>query len=140
MEMTAREYLNQIRNLKIKMEVLKEEIDTLREMVVSTGASKQGEKVLSSKTQDKMAETICLINEKECEWNNLMREMALTRANVIISIQKLDNSDYVKILYEHYCQYKKWEEIALDMEYSYRWILKLHGRALEEFRKITNLK
>jgi hypothetical protein len=139
-EMTAKEYLNQVRNLESKMKILKEEIDTLREMVVSTGAIQQGERVLSSGTQDKMAETICKINEKECEWNDLMREFALARANVIINIQKLNNPEYEQILYKRYCQSKKWEEIALDMGYSYRWILKLHGRALEEFRKITNLK
>ena len=57
-EMTAKEYLMQVRNLESKMKILKEEIDTLREMVVSTGAIQQGERVLSSGTQDKMAETL----------------------------------------------------------------------------------
>ena len=37
MEMTAKEYLNQVRNLESKMKMLKEEIDTLREMVVVPG-------------------------------------------------------------------------------------------------------
>nr|DAI62361.1 MAG TPA: Protein of unknown function (DUF1492) [Caudoviricetes sp.] len=94
---------------------------------------------MSSGAQDKMAETICKINEKEDDWNNLMREFALARAEVIISIQKLNNTDYEQILYKRYCQSKKWEEIAMEMNYSYRWILKLHGRALEEFRKINKL-
>ena len=53
-EMTAKEYLMQVRNLESKMKILKEEIDTLREMVVSTGAIQQGERVLSSGTQDKI--------------------------------------------------------------------------------------
>lgn len=137
-EQTAKEYLNQVRNLETKMKILKEEIDTLREMVVSTGAVQQEERVMSSGVQDRMAETICKINEKEEEWNNLMREFALTRAEVIISIQKLNNSDYEQILYKRYCQGKKWEEIALDMNYSYQWVCKLHGRALLEIEKIIN--
>lgn len=137
-EMTAKEYLNQVRNLESKMKILKEEIDTLREMVVSTGASQQGERVLSSGTQDKMAETICKINEKECEWNDLMREFALARANVIINIQKLNNPEYEQILYKRYCQSKKWEEIALEMNYTYQWVCKLHGRALLELDKVLN--
>lgn len=136
--MTAKEYLNQVRNLESKMKILKEEIDTLREMVVSTGASQQGERVLSSGTQDKMAETICKINEKECEWNDLMREFALARANVIINIQKLNNPEYEQILYKRYCQSKKWEEIALEMNYTYQWVCKLHGRALLELDKVLN--
>lgn len=137
-EMTAKEYLMQVRNLESKMKILKEEIDTLREMVVSTGATQQGERVLSSGTQDKMAETICKINEKECEWNDLMREFALARANVIINIQKLNNPEYEQILYKRYCQSKKWEEIALEMNYTYQWVCKLHGRALLELDKVLN--
>lgn len=136
--MTAKEYLNQVRNLESKMKILKEEIDTLREMVVSTGAIQQGERVLSSGTQDKMAETICKIKEKECEWNDLMREFALARANVIINIQKLNNPEYEQILYKRYCQSKKWEEIALEMNYTYQWVCKLHGRALLELDKVLN--
>ena len=137
-EITAKEYLNQVRNLETKMKILKEEIDTLREMVVSTGAVQQQERVMSSGAQDRMAETICKINEKEEEWNELMREFALTRAEVIISIQKLNNSDYEKILYKRYCQSKKWEEIALELNYSYQWVCTLHGRALLEIEKIIN--
>nr|DAP77801.1 MAG TPA: Protein of unknown function (DUF1492) [Caudoviricetes sp.] len=136
--MTAKKYLMQVRNLESKMKILKEEIDTLREMVVSTGAIQQGERVLSSGTQDKMAETICKINEKECEWNDLMREFALARANVIINIQKLNNPEYEQILYKRYCQSKKWEEIALEMNYTYQWVCKLHGRALLELDKVLN--
>ena len=136
--MTAKEYLMQVRNLESKMKILKEEIDTLREMVVSTGAIQQGERVLSSGIQDKMAETICKINEKECEWNDLMREFALARANVIINIQKLNNPEYEQILYKRYCQSKKWEEIALEMNYTYQWVCKLHGRALLELDKVLN--
>lgn len=136
--MTAKEYLMQVRNLESKMKILKEEIDTLREMVVSTGAIQQGERVLSSGTQDKMAETICKINEKECEWNDLMREFALARANVIINIQKLNNPEYEQILHKRYCQSKKWEEIALEMNYTYQWVCKLHGRALLELDKVLN--
>lgn len=136
--MTAKEYLMQVRNLESKMKILKEEIDTLREMVVSTGAIQQGERVLSSGTQDKMAETICKINEKECEWNDLMREFALARANVIINIQKLNNPEYEQILYKRYCQSKKWEEIALEMNYTYQWVCKLHGRALLELDRVLN--
>ena len=137
-EITAKEYLNQVRNLETKMKILKEEIDTLREMVVSTGAVQQQERVMSSGAQDRMAETICKINEKEEEWNELMREFALTRAEVIISIQKLNNSDYEQILYKRYCQSKKWEEIALELNYSYQWVCTLHGRALLEIEKIIN--
>lgn len=137
-EQTAKEYLNQVRNLETKMKILKEEIDTLREMVVSTGAVQQQERVMSSGAQDRMAETICKINEKEEEWNQLMREFALARAEVIISIQKLNNTDYEQILYKRYFQSKKWEEIAMEMNYSYQWVCKLHGRALLEIEKVIN--
>lgn len=134
----AKEYLLQVSRAEHRIKRLKEEILTLQELVTSTSAISQGERVISSTSQDKMAETICKINEKECEWNDLMREFALARANVIINIQKLNNPEYEQILYKRYCQSKKWEEIALEMNYTYQWVCKLHGRALLELDKVLN--
>lgn len=138
-EMTAKEYLNQVRNLESKMKILKEEIDTLREMVVSTGAIQQGERVLSSGTQDKMADTICTIEEKIEEWNIEVRTLVEVRAEVMAVISKVSNEVCREILYKRYCQSKKWEEIAIEMDMSYRHTTRLHGMGLQEIEKLMNV-
>lgn len=132
----AKEYLQQVRKVKSRINDLKEEIETMKELAVSIGAISQGEKVMSSASQDKMADIICKIEDRVAELKTNMTEYIQLRAEVMATISKVDNDDYQQILYKRYCQMKKWEEIALEMSYSWRWVIKLHGRALEEVDKI----
>ena len=63
-KITAKEYLGQVRQLSDRIKMLQEEIRNLKELSVCIGAIQQGEKVISSTSGDKMADTICLIDEK----------------------------------------------------------------------------
>lgn len=128
----AKEYLQQVRKAQLHISSLQEEIETMKELAVSIGAMNQDEKVLSSVSQDKMADIICKIEDRMTELKDKVTEYIQLRAEVMATISKVDNDDYQQILYKRYCQMKKWEEIALDMSYTWRWVIKLHGRALDE--------
>lgn len=128
----AKEYLQQIRKAQLHINSLQEEIETMKELAVSIGAMNQDEKVLSSVSQDKITDIICKIEDRTVELKDKMTEYIQLRAEVMATISKVDNDDYQQILYKRYCQMKKWEEIALEMSYTWRWVIKLHGRALDE--------
>lgn len=128
----AKEYLQQVRKAKLHISSLQEEIETMKELAVSIGSISQDEKVMSSVSQDKMADIICKIEDRVAELKTKMTEYIQLRAEIMAAISKVDNDDYQQILYKRYCQMKKWEEIALDMSYTWRWVIKLHGRALDE--------
>lgn len=132
----AKEYLQQVRKAQLHISSLQEEIETMKELAVSIGAMNQDEKVLSSVSQDKMADIICKIEDRMTELKDKVTEYIQLRAEVMATISKVDNDDYQQILYKRYCQMKKWEEIALDMSYTWRWVIKLHGRALDEISTI----
>ena len=42
---------------------------------------------------------------------------------------------YRTLLYERYINVKTWEQIAVDMNYSYRGVTKMHGRALQAVKE-----
>mgnify|MGYP001703267788 CR=1 FL=1 len=128
----AKEYLLQVSRAEHRIKRLQEEIQTLQELVTSTSAISQGERVISSTSQDKMADTICTIEEKIEEWNIEVRKLV----EIMTTISKLSNEEYRGILYKRYCQSKKWEEIALEMGISYRHTTRLHGLGLQEIEKI----
>ena len=132
----AKEYLLQVRRAEHRIKRLQEEIRTLQELVTSTSAISQGERVISSTSQDKMADTICTIEERIEEWNIEVRTLIEIRATVMEAISKLKNEEYREILYKRYCQSKKWEEIAFEMGISYRHTLRLHGLGLQEIEKL----
>ncbi|MCI9126514.1 MAG: hypothetical protein HFG28_04885 [Eubacterium sp.] len=50
----AKEYLQHVRRAKIHINSLQEEIETMKELAVSIGAMNQGEKVMSSVSQDRI--------------------------------------------------------------------------------------
>lgn len=50
-------------------------------------------------------------------------------------IKLVDDPLLSRILYKRYLQYKKWEQIAVDLNYTYRRVLQLHGMGLNEIIK-----
>ena len=131
----AKEYLQQVKKAKLHIDSLKEEIETMKELAVSMGAISQNEKVMSSVSQDKMANMICNIEERMAELKDKVTEYIKLRTEVMATISRVSNDDYQQILYKRYCQMEKWEEIALEMNCTYQWVCKLHGRALKEIEK-----
>lgn len=48
-------------------------------------------------------------------------------------IEKMEDENEKDVLTYRYLRGMKWEEIAIKMEYTYRNIIKIHGRALSNF-------
>lgn len=138
-EQTAKEYLKQVGNIELQIKELQDEIKRLKELAVSIGALNCDEKVLSSGAQDKMANTICEIDEKVGELDGKIKEFTAIRGQVMSTIHKMQNIEYEQILYKRYCLMKTWEKIAIEMNISYRHVLRLHGFALIEIEKILNV-
>lgn len=49
-------------------------------------------------------------------------------------IKQMENEDEQEVLRLRYITGLKWEEVALKMNYSWKWIHKIHGRALQNFK------
>ena len=48
-------------------------------------------------------------------------------------IHQMENEDEQEVLRLRYIKGLKWEEVALRMNYSWKWVHKIHGRALQNF-------
>ena len=57
---------------------------------------------------------------------------------ITAKLEKLENPDYYKVLHLRYIRNFTFEKIATEMNYSYRGVCYLHGRALNVFEKIMN--
>ena len=65
------------------------------------------------------------------------RTKAIEERNEIRNvILRVGDHNLSHILRRRYIDGKTWEEIAVEMNYTYRWTLTLHGRALEEVDRI----
>lgn len=46
---------------------------------------------------------------------------------------QLEDGRFRAVLTERYLNNKRWEQIAVDMNYTYRNVIKIHGKALQQF-------
>ena len=142
--MTAKEYLNQVQLLEIIIENKQKEISDLRLDIANlSSALASGERVQSSATAN--ARYVSALEKIEKLENEIIQyvERKVSKRNLIINqINSLESKEYIEILYKRYIEYKKLEQIAVEMNYDYAYIRHLHGYALEDFKRrhtITHL-
>jgi len=131
---TPKKYLQRLRLLDICIKQKEAELEALRAASESVSPVSDGERVQTS-PRDRTIEDVARIVDLESEINKDIGQFLVTRNKIINEIQGLDNPVYMNILFKRYVEYKQLEEIAVEMNYSYRQVLRLHGYALREFGK-----
>lgn len=129
-----KKYLRQLHRLELCIEQRQEELNRLRELI-GCNAIDYGERVQTSPSADSIPNEVIRRVELEADISRKIERFLQLRHKIINEIQSLDNAVYVNILYKRYVEYKSLEEIAVEMNYSYIHIKRLHGYALLEFKK-----
>ena len=71
------------------------------------------------------------IIEVESQINDELDELLSVRTEIENVINQIPNETYQELLERRYIQGQRWERIAIEMMYDYRYVLKLHGKALQ---------
>lgn len=131
--MTTKDYLNQISRLNRMINNKLTEITQLRELSCSISAIRNEEKVKSSSDPDKIGSTYAKIDEMERNLDKTIDEYTDKKNLIIGQIDSIEDEDYYNILFSRYIEKKTFEVIAIEMNFSYRNVTRLHGRALKAF-------
>ncbi|ERT56826.1 DUF1492 domain-containing protein [Megasphaera vaginalis (ex Srinivasan et al. 2021)] len=137
--MTAKEYLSRIRRQNQIVKQVEKELAAVKADIVSLKAASLAEKVSGSRHADLADSYIRLekyFDKVNAEWDVLidMREEAKTM------IRALPDEHQQAVLYARYINCQNWEDIAVEMGYSWQGVFKLHGRALQSFSKVNNMR
>lgn len=136
---SAKRYLQQIRRLDTKINRDIEELHRLKAMVTKITPTLKPDVVSGGGgTQDKLAEAMAKIIDLEAEINREIDRLVDARTAVTATIDKVEDARLHTVLNMRYVQFKTFEQIAADMNYTYRWVCIMHGRALQEVEKIMN--
>lgn len=133
--MTTKDYLNQISRLNRMINNKLTEIAQLRELSCSISAVKNEERVLSSSDPDKIGATYAKIDEMERNLDRMIDEYIDKKNTIIGQIDSIEDEDYYNVLFSRYIEKKTFEVIATEMNFSYRNVTRLHGRALKVFEE-----
>lgn len=133
--MKTKDYLSQVSRLNKMINNKLSEIYQLRELSVSISAIGNDEKVQTSPNFDKIGTTVAKIDEMENNLDKMIDEYLVKRERIIAQIDTMEEESVYQILFSRYIEKKTFEKIATEMKYSWRQIVRLHGKALQQFEK-----
>lgn len=129
--MTAKEYLQQYRyaaeRARAALEHL-EEIESIATRVTPLYGGDCGGQHQSG--DEKMCNAVDKIIEAKNRVSDELETLEATDREIIGTIDKITDGTLHTLLYERYINGKTWEQIAVQMNYTYRRVTQLHGKAL----------
>ena len=67
-----------------------------------------------------------------------IEKLEQVRAEILQVIGQVEDNTLATLLTEYYVNDKTWEEVAVQMQYSWRWVRRLHARALDQVQEILD--
>ena len=131
----AKDYFAQIRKTDRLIQRLKGTVATLRSGLTSQNYELKPDKVQSSGAKNPLESTMIKILDLERQITARIDELATMRNDTFSMIKNVPDLDQQNILIGRYIQLKEWDDIAVELNFSPKWVLKLHGKALLEFYK-----
>jgi hypothetical protein len=125
--MTAKEYLMQYREAMHRTQAITDHLAELR-AVCEQLRTEDGHRIALDKA---VAELVDAEAKTAAEIDRLTE----LEAEIIGTIGRVPEP-YATLLYERYINGKTWEQVAVDMHYSYRHTTKLHGAALARMKDV----
>lgn len=130
-----KKFLNRCRYYEQRIKLKQAQIQHYRDMELSITASLKDIPTFGSAPTSKIENCTISIMGLEEDIQKEIENIKRDRLLVIEAINLVDEQDLRQILESRYIYETKWEEIALFSGYSYRWTLRLHGRALRLISK-----
>lgn len=132
--MNAKQWLMRARNIDREIDELLTERTEVIARLTSITQKLTGETVQSSKDPHKFDRIV----ELEFEIDRQIDDLVAVKAEIENGISKLNDGRYREILRLRYISGKTFEEIAVNIGYSYKQTCRLHGRALLKMEGIIN--
>ena len=137
--MTAKEYLNKIREIDNEINDKQSELDDLREMSTALGGFQMGDRVQTSPDFDKIGKTVAKIVDKQNEINDMINHLVDKKDEASKLIDQLEDQNERMVLRRRYLKGMKWEDICVDMGYSWRRVHYIHSDALKKCELCTKV-
>lgn len=132
--MAVKEFLRSVREQNRLLRAYEQELEDLRRRAYNISSPKLGDKIQSNHlaTLDEIVDKLdSQIEKVNAAWDELIDK----RDNAKALIDKVEDKSARCVLYRYYILIQAWEQIAVEMNYTIRWVYKLHGKALQDLEK-----
>lgn len=139
-EIDAKAYLQQVELFDNHINNKLEELDRLRSLTTKITTSMKHDVVSSSGSQDKLGDAVAKIIDLQTEINDAIDSYVDRKREVSSIIERIQDVDQSKVISKRYLLYEPWEQIAIEMGFTYRHITRIHGEALQTVRELLKGK
>ena len=129
--MSAKEWLIRARKMRSRLRALQNSKERAFSKATSITVS-GGERVSGGAPAD----THAAFAEVSLAVDRQIEELERTRAEILQVIRQLEDNTLSTLLTEYYINDKTWEMIAEEQHYSFRQIMRLHAKALQQIQSI----
>ena len=136
--MSSKEFLNKMRHIDMIINCKLEQVAELKSMLLPGAVRYDKDKIQTSPSADVISDTMLKIVELEEKINADIDKLVEMKSLARDKIERMENNVEKVILYKRYFGNESFEQISVEMGYSWRWIHKLHNDALKNFDKIYN--
>ncbi len=133
--MTTKEYLQQIGKLNKMINNKMIELTQMKEMAYSIKAMNTDEHVMSSSDPDRIGCAYVKIEEMEQKIDKMIDDYVDKKEKIITQIESIEDENLYDVLFLKYIAKKRFEDIAVEIEKSWRQTIRLHGAALKRFEE-----
>lgn len=134
--MTAKQHLSRYQEINREIDALVEDCDRLRSLAerVVCGQLDSMPKSANPDPSAQFTRAIEQIIAKEAEIDRRIEAMMVVRDEIEVTIETVSDATLRTLLrYRYICGWT-WERIAVEMDYSYMHICRLHGKVLSEIK------
>ena len=132
--MTAKEYLSRAYYLDMRIRSKAMQIAELETLATKVSAALSPIKVQTSRDDHKMESTVIKMHEYQEELDADMKKLIQVKKETKQIIDAVDNDEFRVLLELRYLSSMRWEEIAVEMNYSIDHVFRIHRRALKAIK------
>ena len=121
-------YLNQYRIMHIEIDQITKELQRWQDL--ATRISPSYSDMPHGGGNDKVQTAVVEVAELTEQLNDKIHQAIMVQENIKKLLESLDDIKLRQLMSYRYINGMRWEEIAVRMDYDYRYVLKLHGKSL----------
>lgn len=123
-------YLNQYRIMHIEIDQITKELQRWQDL--ATRISPSYSDMPHGGGSDKVQTAAVEVAELTDKLNQKLHQAIMVQENIKKLLESLDDIKLRQLMYYRYINGMRWEEIAVRMDFNYRWVLRLHRKALNQ--------
>ena len=128
--MTIKEYLSQAYRIDQRINSQLEQVRSLRELAVKATSTLSDTYSSGNGNKQKMEGVIVKIIDLENEIDEEIDRLVDLKQEIVSMIKQVKNPEYQTLLELRYLNFKTWEQIATEMQYSIQHIFRIHNKSL----------